>query len=50
MVLFRWTAGAFDVTLTPPGGQLIDGAVSLIVNSGNPLVRLISDGANYFTV
>lgn len=46
----RWTSGAFSMILDPAATQTIDGASTLNVNSANPKVTLISDGANWFTI
>lgn len=42
-------AGANNVTLTPPSGQ-IDGAASLVLTAAAPRAMLASDGTNYFTL
>lgn len=47
----RWTAGgAFSIILDPASTQTIDGSATLNVNSGNPKVTIISDGANWLTL
>jgi len=41
-------AQANNVTLTPAGGKLINGDTSAIIATNGLVVRLISDGTNFF--
>lgn len=43
-------AGANNITLTPTGGQTIDGAASYVISVGYESIDLVSNGSNWFVV
>lgn len=42
-------SGSGGLTIAPPGGELINGQVSLVFNPGDS-ARILTDGANFFTL
>lgn len=43
-------AGTNNITVSPAGGKLIDGAASKVINSNYGAMRLYWDGTNWFTI
>jgi hypothetical protein len=43
-------AAANNITINPQGGQTINGAASIIINTNHGFVQLYSNGANWFTM
>lgn len=43
-------AAAFNITLTTPGAETIDGAATFLMESDYQSIAIISDGINYFVI
>lgn len=47
---FEGTAGANNITISPPGGSLINGSATYIISSDYGYVEIIKNGSNYFVI